>query len=160
MLTVVTLGIFKRIFKICIYLCKKKQKKFSQFFLKTIRQQKVLKPPAHLIYFPSKKFQSYEPIILSISRKENFVIVWILNKEHKFRSFFRAVKLFYYWPKILTESWQHCTGHYGQKDKASRALFNGGTAPMWATSSYVKQFIFKAGYVINIFLRFNGAVAR
>jgi hypothetical protein len=52
------------------------KKLFSYFFYNN-KAAKVLKPPAHLIYFPSKKFPSYEPIILSISRKENIVLVGI-----------------------------------------------------------------------------------
>jgi hypothetical protein len=86
MLTVSTLGIFKRISLKFVYICVRRSKKTFSVFSYNNKAAKVLKPPAHLIYFPSKKFPSYEPIILSISRKENLVLVWILNKEHKFRS--------------------------------------------------------------------------
>ncbi len=148
-----------RISSVIFLICVRRSKKlFFSYFSYNNKAAKVLKPPAHLIYSPSRKFPSYEPIILSVSRKENLVLAWIQTKEYKIRSFFRVAQLFItHWPKNLAERWQHCTGHCGQKAKA-RALFNGGGGQLLCGPLKFKKFIFKAGYVINIFSRFNGAI--
>jgi hypothetical protein len=54
MLTVFTSGILKRIFKICIYLCKKKQKSFPLFFLHQ-QGSKSSQPPSAFNLFPIKE---------------------------------------------------------------------------------------------------------